>query len=538
MSTQPSSTRHQRRRAALALTAGVVAIVGVAIPPPAAADPGDPGEPVVLHDDLPKRTDFPARNHPEWPSVVITPDGQRVVYEVGLLDRYTSDYFSSDLDLNTMTPLTGLNGRDALGELSPDGRWFVFEQLSLESAGSTLYATPAAGGETVVLWPGDRAHEVTDFAISPDSSTVFVVAEQNFGPDRTLVDHLFAVPIAGGEPTLVVGEAGLSSRIFDVSPDGANLLVNLRDLRPGRDSLGLHLVPTGGGELLPLDVPIGRARFTPDGGYVVVISHHDRWALSAAPIDGGAGVDLTGDFPALGHAQSFVISPDGTRVIYLADQAVDERFELYSVEVATGRRTRLNARLPRGGDVTWFGISADGRHVAYRADQRTNNVHELFSVPVAGGQPVRLNAPLPPGGDVASSRHKPQIEISPDSAWVYFVADQHRNNRRELFRVPIEGGSPARVSPKLERWSDIRSFTVSPSGDHVAFVGDLDINGVGDLYVVDADGGQTTRMSGPMALGGDVKSLVEWTPNESHLVFVADARTNNQRELFGVRVGN
>ena len=70
----------------------------------------------------------------------------------------------------------------------------------------------------------------------------------------------------------------------------------------------------------------------------------------------------------------------------------------------------------------------------------------------------------------------------------------------------------------------------------MAFVADLDTNGVGDLYVTSVGRGDVRRLSGPMAAGGDVKPLVEWTPDESHVVFVADARTNNQRELFSVRV--
>jgi len=40
------------------------------------------------------------------------------------------------------------------------------------------------------------------------------------------------------------------------------------------------------------------------------------------------------------------ISPDGSRVVYLADQDADELLELYSVPIDGGMSMRLNADLP------------------------------------------------------------------------------------------------------------------------------------------------------------------------------------------------
>lgn len=93
-----------------------------------------------------------------------------------------------------------------------------------------------------------------------------------------------------------------------------------------------------------------------------------------------------------GDVYSFAISPDGSRVVYRADQDTDFVDELYSIPIAGGTSTKLNGTLPLNGDTTTYLISPDSTRVVYLADQNTNNVVEIYSVPVGGGTPVKLNA--------------------------------------------------------------------------------------------------------------------------------------------------
>ena len=66
-------------------------------------------------------------------------------------------------------------------------------------------------------------------------------------------------------------------------------------------------------------------------------------------------------------------------------------------EPAGAGLVKLNTALPFGGDVDSYGFqfSPDGSRVLYRADQETDNVLELYSVAAGGGTPVKLNTPLP-----------------------------------------------------------------------------------------------------------------------------------------------
>ena len=54
-------------------------------------------------------------------------------------------------------------------------------------------------------------------------------------------------------------------------------------------------------------------------------------SLYSVPLGGpaAAGIKLNGALVALGDVDNFAISPDSSRVVYLADQQTDNVFELY-----------------------------------------------------------------------------------------------------------------------------------------------------------------------------------------------------------------
>jgi hypothetical protein len=92
---------------------------------------------------------------------------------------------------------------------------------------------------------------------------------------------------------------------------------------------------------------------------------------------------------------------------------------------------KLNTALPSGGNVSSSGLqfSPDGSRVLYLADQETNNVNEIYSVASEGGTPVKLNTALPSGGNVSSSG----LQFSPDGSRVLYRADQETNEVYELY---------------------------------------------------------------------------------------------------------
>jgi len=117
--------------------------------------------------------------------------------------------------------------------------------------------------------------------------------------------------------------------------------------------------------------------------------------LYSVPIAGppGAGVRLNKPLESWGDVVSMASSPDGSLVVYTGDQETDGAAELYSVPSAgpASAGQKLNDPLVDGGDVAGVRFSPDGSKVIYRADQDTNNVYELY-VADSGAPPTTPTA--------------------------------------------------------------------------------------------------------------------------------------------------
>ena len=155
--------------------------------------------------------------------------------------------------------------------------------------------------------------------------------------------------------------------------------------------------------------------------------------LYSVPLGGpaAAGVKLNGAMVAGGNVLSFQVSANSSRVVYWADQQTDNVVELYSVPLGgpAAAGVKLNGAMVTGGYVINFLISPDSSRVVYLADQQTDNVVELYSVPL-GGQAaagVKLNGAMVTGGYVLS------FQVSPDSSRVVYIADQDTDEVYELY---------------------------------------------------------------------------------------------------------
>src|SRR5688500_16124114 len=122
-----------------------------------------------------------------------------------------------------------------------------------------------------------------------------------------------------------------------------------------------------------------------------------RSAHAANPIRLNGTLVAGGDVSTAG----LQFSPDSSRVLYFADQITDGLNEIFSVLALGGTAVKLNGPLVAGGAVSSSGLafSPDSSRVIYHADQNVDEVLELFSVPAAGGSPAPLNGTLVAGGD-------------------------------------------------------------------------------------------------------------------------------------------
>jgi Tol biopolymer transport system component len=229
------------------------------------------------------------------------------------------------------------------------------------------------------------------------------------------------------------------------------------------------------------------------------------------------------------------VTPDSSQVIYLADQTVNNRVDLFLVDLATpGVSMTLNSSLAAGGDVSdGFTLSPDGSLLAYSADQDMNDVFELYVVALATpGVSTKINRNPVSGGDVLQSGFR----FSPDSSAVAYVADEDTNNLFEFFLVEL--ASPAvsiKLNPPLVAGGDITTdFAFTPDGASLVYVADQDIDDVFELYRVQrSTPGTAVRQNAPLVAGGTVQSPgFELSDDGMELFYIADQDVDEDFRLY------
>ncbi len=187
---------------------------------------------------------------------------------------------------------------------------------------------------------------------------------------------------------------------------------------------------------------------TADGQEVVFLLGQGSavpFQLYVTAVDGSGSPTL---LAGTSHAGEFLLTMD--RVVFVAEQTPGV-LELFSAPVdGSSAATKLSGAMTTGGNVVTEGagrrraltITPDGQTVLYVADQDVDEVFELFSVPTDGSAaPTKLSGSMTAGGDVevdhALSYFSALVPPSGDAA--LFLADRQTDGLVELFSVAIDG---------------------------------------------------------------------------------------------------
>ena len=412
-----------------------------------------------------------------------SPDSSRVLYYADQDTDNVNEIYSVPAGGGTPTKLNGslVAGGNVYSsglQFSPDSSRVLYYADQDTDTVNEIYSVPSAGGAATKLnGPLVAGGNVDSLGLqfSPDSSRVLYLADQ----DTDNVNEIYSVPAGGGTPTKLNGSLVAGGNVF---------------------SSGLQ--------------------FSPDSSRVLYLADQMTDTVNeifSVPSAGGTSVKLNGPLPISGDVSSLGLqfSPDSTRVLYHADQDTNNDYELYIVPAGGGTPIKLNGPLVAGGDVSTDNLqfSPDGSRVLYLADQDTDNVNEIYSVRYYGGPPTKLNSALVAGGDVVFQ------QFSPDSSRVLYLADQDTDDVFEIYIVPAGGGTPIKLNGPLVAGGDVLStgLQFSPDGSRVLYLADQDTDGVNEAYV---------RIVGDRANagGGGWDTAASWdqavTPDEVMQVFI------------------
>jgi Tol biopolymer transport system component len=376
----------------------------------------------------------------------------------------------------------------------------VDELYSVPINGGTpvqLNADMIAGGNVAAYAMG-KHYEVPD----KDSYRVVYLADQ----ETDGVFELFSVPVTGGTPVKLNAEMVTGGNVthFWAVEWGANRLVYRAD-QDTDEVYELFSVPVTGGtpvKLNPELVSGGDVQkfytVTPTRERVVYLADQEADGVAelfSVPANGGPAVKLNGELPPEGEVFDAALNQYSSRVVYRSDQETEGVAELFSVDIDGGIPVKLSSASVSGGQVLAFSISPDGQRVIYLGDQETKSVWEIFSVPIAGGAVVKLNHELDSFVQVNPDRYN----ISPDSTRVLY---QVYPGHEKLYSVPIAGGRPILLSPRLPPDADVMHTVISPDSSWVVYQTTQDPGPHRDLYSVPITGGTSEKLnSGALGLG-------------------------------------
>ena len=358
--------------------------------------------------------------------------------------------------------------------------------------------------------------------------------------------ELFATDLVGSEVRTISGPRLEEGAVNNAgwSPD-RSLVAFTGDMRTD-GLIEFFIVPVLGGPVMTLATPVARGYvgefvFTPAGDRLVFRAALDAYnvrELYSVGIDGSGLTKLSGpiSYPR-NVAAGWSLSPDGSRVAYVADQdPADLSDELYTVAVDGTGRVKISGDLPTGGAVIDTSVAwrPDGSQVSYAADQDARQVYELYSAPALGGGTTKLSGALVPGGDVGQIRGG---AWSPDGSRVAYIADQLQDNVVELFVASATGDSSVRVSGALIAGGGVyNDFRWSPDGTRILYWVTGTNDGVNELFVALADGTGATRVSGPVAPGatGVIWQRFEWSPDGARIAYLAMEDSTTAQDLYSV----
>jgi hypothetical protein len=433
-------------------------------------------------------------------------------------------------------------------QISPDSSRVIYRAPQDTHGVDELYSVPIAGpagGGVKLNGALVSGGDVLAFQISKDSCRVVYLAD--YYSDG--VDEIFSVPLAGpvGDNIKLNGVLVTGGDVwtFQVSPDSSRVVYQAD--QQTNETLELYSVPLNGpassgvklNGTLVTGGDVWAFLISPNSSRVVYRANQDIKdvnELYSVPIAGpaGGGVKLNGALVTGGNVEyPFQISVDSSRVVYRADQQIDEVDEIYSVPLTgpAGAGEKLNNMLVTYGDVWAFLISPDSSRVVYRADQDINDVDELYSVPLAGPaiNGLKLNGLMTVDGDVLD------FQINMDSSRVVYRADQQTEGRFELYSTPLTGpaGDGVKINGGLVTYGDVWAFQINPDSKRVVYRADQETNDDDEIYSVSLDNpaDEGLKLNGTLVAGGDVVDF-QISPDSRKVVYIADQDNDDVFELY------
>jgi hypothetical protein len=312
-------------------------------------------------------------------------------------------------------------------------------------------------------------------------------------------------------------------------------------------------------------------------GKTVTINHSGPQLPSGAQLPDNRQVN--GSLVNNGNvSDKFRVSPNGTKIVYVADETTDTVDDLYVI-TAPSLTPRLNlTNLSLGKKVVQFMIAPNSQRIAFLADINTTGRYDLFTINMDGSNLNQVNLGLSNNTQIVDDNFK----WTSDSTRIVFVSDEESTSTKNVYVSNFNGLNRMRLNSTLGvfktfalasndsrvvyRVNDanptLRSvtlagtgigdvmlngayntavnpaagvfdFKISSNSTKVLFSANIDDGFITDLYAANIDGtASAVKLNASMVSGGAVL-VYDFASNDgSKAVYIADQDVDGVQELY------
>ena len=309
----------------------------------------------------------------------------------------------------------------------------------------------------------------------------------------------------------------------DISPTWAPDGRHLAFLRRSASEDGIFIVPALGGPERRLGRTESslsrqgwaqcRMSWSPDGRFLAVVDQAtpaDGYGIFLVSVEDGEKQRLTSAPPSSADF-SPAFSPDGKTLAFIRSSGLSSE-DIYLISAQGGTPRRLTADEGRITSLTW---TADGREIVFPSNRGGGS--SLWRVPISGGTPERVSV-------TGQNAYSPAISRQGDRL-AYNVSFLDSN----IWRMGTTNAGDRQTSPTrlISSTRQDHSPQISPDGTRIAFVSDR--SGSDEIWLCASDGSHPVQLT---FFGGAVSGTPRWSPDGRHIVL--DARPAGNADIYVV----
>jgi Tol biopolymer transport system component len=391
--------------------------------------------------------------------IFFSSDSKYVAYSLPVNDDDGQrDVFVMTVDGGREVPLIQNPANDVVMGWSPDGRHLIFGSDRTGSMG--LWAVPVKDGRAtasaLLLKPNTGLVSPVGIAAS---GALYVVRDAS-----TVGLHVAPIDLDAGKLTGPPVLQSFRSEYPGWSPDGQYLAYaftgSSNSIAPPVSGRLLAIRSTASGEVRDLRPSLDYFRrpvWMPDLKSLLVNGRDFKGRFGLFRIDAQTGA--TSVISSGQTAAQVQVSPDGKKLYYgITSPAGIVEHDLESGSIKEIFHPRPNSF---GGEIE---LSPNGRLLAITSSDNVTKTTKLLVASVAGGEPRELYEV-----SAAERTRLTPTSWTPDGRAVLVLKRGERNEKPELWLIPVYEGAPRKLDIDVSGWGLGNGLRLHPNGRQIAF---------------------------------------------------------------------